>query len=82
MVEPQKPQFASPRPRPAIRLEYTCPARPPEYIDMKALTVFGRDEKGFYWESLGKKYHADIEFIKMLFTPKSMTWEETIRIVK
>lgn len=80
MLESQKPQSESPRP--AIRLEYTCPARPPEYVDIKSLNVFGRDKDGFYWESSGKKYHSEIDFIKMLFTPMSMTWEDAIKIVK
>lgn len=82
MQEPQKPQSASPSKRPAIRLEYTCPARPPEYVDMKAFTIFGRDDEGFYWESLGKKYHSEMEFIQMLFTPKGMSWSEAIKNVK
>lgn len=67
---------------PIIRLEYTCAARPPEYVDVRSLITFGRDNEGFYWESSGKKYHSEIGFIRMLFTPKKMTWEEAIRSVK
>lgn len=82
MPESQKPQNSTPSLRPIIRLEYTCPARPPEYVDMKALNVFGRDDEGFYWEACGKKYHSEISFIKMLFTPKGMSWSDAINSVK
>jgi hypothetical protein len=30
---------------------------------MKALNIFGMDDAGYYWESAGKKYHAEIDFI-------------------
>jgi hypothetical protein len=82
MFERREPQAISPPVRPVIRLEYTCAARPPEYVDMKALNTFGRDNDGFYWESSGKKYHSEIDFIKMLFTPKGMSWSEAVKIVK
>lgn len=82
MLEPQKPQSVSPPVRPVIRLDYTCPARPPEYVDMKALNTFGRDNDGFYWESSGKKYHSEIDFIRMLFTPRGMSWSDAINAVK
>lgn len=75
-------QVVSRAQREPIRLEYTCAARPPDYVDIHSLNVFGRDNEGFYWECSGKKYHSEIGFIRMLFTPKSMTWEEAIKAVK
>jgi hypothetical protein len=81
----QPAQRPSPAPSPArapIPLTYTCAAHPPEYIDIHTLNLFGRDNEGFYWEAAGKKYYAEIDFIRMLFSPKSMTWEEAMKIVK
>lgn len=82
MFDRQDSKAFVPATREAIRLEYTCAARPPEYVDITSLNTFGRDDEGFYWESSGKKYHSEIGFIRMLFTPKKMTWEEAIRSVK
>lgn len=82
MFERRDNQTVFPAVRAEIRLEYSCAARPPEYIDIHALNIFGRDNDGFYWESCGKKYHSEIDFIRMLFTPKTMSWEEALKIVK
>lgn len=82
MSENRGVRSASEVARAPILLKYTCAAYPPDYVNTRAENTFGRDAKGFYWESAGDKHYADIDFIKMLFTPKSITWDEAVRAVK
>lgn len=62
-----------------VLIKYTCAAYPPFDIDMNNIYTFGKDENGFYYSFLDVKEYADIELIKMLFTPKDKTWEEIIK---
>jgi hypothetical protein len=63
-----------------IQLRYTCAAYPPLGIDMSLLYSLGKDTDGFYYANLDNKYHAELWFIKMLFTPVDKTWEEVEKL--
>lgn len=59
-----------------IILEYTCPAFPPEGINITDNVLFGRDTKGTYIVINGAKRYENINFIRTYFTPQNKTWED------
>lgn len=62
-----------------VLVKYTCAAYPPEGITMDKCYTVGKDDKGYYYAFLDNKTYADIEFIKMLFTPNGKTWAEVVK---
>jgi len=59
-----------------VKLRYTCASYPPEYIDVGLKYGFGSDYKGVYFTDGKISYYKDLSFIKMLFTPIGVTWEQ------
>jgi len=61
-----------------VKLFYTCPAFPPDGIDMSKIYTIEKDNNGFYFTDGNYiKYVKDDElwYIKMLFTPQNVSWE-------
>lgn len=62
-----------------IKLQYTCPAAPPEGINVSSTYMVNKDSKGFYFTDGNLcKYVKDDEIwlIKMFFTPIGVSWDE------
>jgi|GEM_PF-4054440 len=58
-----------------IILEYTCPAFPPEGINITDNVLFGKDSNGTYIVINGAKKYENIDFIKTYYTPQNNKWE-------
>jgi hypothetical protein len=72
-----------------VKLFYSCPAACPIGIFMDRSYVIKKDLKGFYFTDGNYEEYADIDYIKMLFSPQGITWdkvdfsdEKKIEIVK
>ncbi len=68
-----------------IVLKYTCPANPPELIDMNTKYAFGKEgEECFIYPVSNPDYRLtmDLWFIMMLFTPVGMDWEKANKLIK
>lgn len=59
-----------------VKIRYTCPAFPPENINIGLIYLFGNDKTGYYYKEsvVSKPIYADLDFIKMLFTPVDSDW--------
>ena len=63
-----------------IQLKYTCAAYPPDGINMEHTYLFNVDSVGCFYKELptSQPVYADIEFIKMLFSPIDNSWENVL----
>lgn len=61
-----------------VKLSYSCPAFPPDGVDMsKAYNIIKKDDK-FYFTDGVTEFEGDLEYIKMLFTPNGnkIDWKD------
>lgn len=61
-----------------LKLKYSCPAQCPQDIFMNKTYLLNKDNKGFYFGTDSFVQYADIEYIKMLFTPIDYTWDKVL----
>jgi len=61
-----------------LKLKYSCPAQCPQDIFINKVYSLNKDDKGFYFYTDTFTQYADIEYIKMLFTPIDCNWEEVL----
>ena len=62
-----------------VKLLYTCPSFPPEWVHMDRVYSIDKNDKGFFLTdgvSIEVIEEDQLEFIKMLFTPKDVDWSE------
>lgn len=58
-----------------VIIEYTCPAFPPDGINVTDQFLYGKDAKGTYIVINGVKKYEKIEYIKTYFTPLDGEWK-------
>ena len=62
-----------------VKLQYTCPALPPHFVNANLVYEYGKDEKGYYFANGDNKTYAELWFIKMLFSPVNNSWDKEIK---
>jgi hypothetical protein len=59
-----------------VKLKYSCPAVCPTGIYLDRVYSIGKDKQGYYFTDGNYTQYSELDFIKMLFTPKDCTWDE------
>ena len=62
-----------------IMIKYTSFASAPKGIIPTKAYSFGKDSKGYFYEDNNKKIYAELNYIKMLFSPIDSTWKLVCR---